>query len=149
MDALLNKFEFDGLLLSSCMVLLSHKIMQYIVSQSFCFMHGNSLEFAHSIYCRSLHYYQQTGTNLILNYSPTCLSIQWACLSCQDTPWSIMTRCLPGEALTCDEILSQLMYYCYCMYRDGITQIAELLEIIRANEHSELVIREHTLKVNR
>ena len=41
------------------------------------------------------------------------------------------------------------MYYCYCVYRDAITQIAELLETIGANEHSELVIREHTLKVNR
>ena len=41
------------------------------------------------------------------------------------------------------------MYYCYCVYRDARTQIAELLEIIGANEHSELVIREHTLKVNR
>ena len=60
-----------------------------------------------------------------------------------------MIRCLPGEALTCDKIQSWLMYYCYCVYRDAITQIAELLEIIGANEHSELVIREHTLKVNR
>ena len=28
------------------------------------------------------------------------------------------------------------------------TQIAELLDIIGASEHSELVIREHTLKVD-
>ena len=32
--------------------------------------------------------------------------------------------------------------------RDAVTQIAELLETIGASEHSELVIREHTLKVN-
>jgi len=31
---------------------------------------------------------------------------------------------------------------------DAARQIAELLEIIGVNEHSELVIREHTLKVN-
>ena len=37
----------------------------------------------------------------------------------------------------------------YCLHRDAVTQIAELLEIIGATEHSELVIREHTLKVNR
>ena len=32
--------------------------------------------------------------------------------------------------------------------RDAVTQIAELLEIIGVSEHSELVIREHTLKIN-
>ena len=31
---------------------------------------------------------------------------------------------------------------CELVYRDAVTQIAELLEIIGASEHSELVIRE-------
>jgi len=33
--------------------------------------------------------------------------------------------------------------------RNGVQRIAELLEKIGATEHSELVTREHTLKVNR
>ena len=41
------------------------------------------------------------------------------------------------------------MFDCGFVHRDTVTQIAELLEIIGASEHSELVIREHALKVNR
>ena len=61
-----------------------------------------------------------------------------------------MTTCpAPGEA---DVYTELVMFDCefvlLSVHRDAVTQIAGLLELIGASEHSELVIREHTLKVN-